>query len=89
LDSGENPNIYGDELNLDMPVGSLVSIFPLGEGYWEAESSGLRWPLNSLNWNRGSYGISNRTVKENIYIRVIRGRFMIIVPLFNMEEDAS
>jgi thiamine pyrophosphokinase len=83
-------NISGDELNLEMPIGSLVSIFPLGEGYWEAESSGLKWPLSSLNWNRGSFGISNRTDKETFSIRVIRGRFMIIVPLFdNMEEDVS
>ncbi|MDR0312539.1 MAG: thiamine diphosphokinase [Treponema sp.] len=85
----QESSISDDELNLDMPAGTQVSIFPLGEGYWEAESSGLRWPLNSLNWNRGSFGISNRTVKENFSIRVIRGRFMIIVPLFNMEEDVS
>jgi thiamine pyrophosphokinase len=87
-DSG-GANVSGDELNLDMPKGSMVSIFPLGDGYWEAESSGLRWPLNSLSWNRGSFGISNRTVKETFSIRVIRGRFMIIVPLFSPEILAS
>jgi thiamine pyrophosphokinase len=88
-DSKGESSISSDQLNLSLPVGSLVSIFPLGEGYWEAESSGLRWPLNSLNWKRGSFGISNRTVKETFSIRVIRGRFMIIVPLFNMEAEVS
>jgi thiamine pyrophosphokinase len=85
----QDSNISGDVLNLDLPAGSMVSVFPLGEGYWEAESSGLKWPLNSLNWNRGSHGISNRTVKETFSIRVIRGRFLVIVPLFSSDIMAS
>jgi thiamine pyrophosphokinase len=87
-DSGES-SISSDELNLDLPIGSTVSVFPLGEGYWEAESLSLKWPLNGLNWNRGSCGISNRTVKETLSIRVIRGRFMVIVPLFSLDNIAS
>jgi thiamine pyrophosphokinase len=82
-------NVSGDELILSLPVGTMVSVFPLGEGYWEAESSGLKWPLNGLNWDRGSCGISNRTVKETFSVRVIRGRFMGVVPLFSSDISAS
>ena len=72
----------GGKLSLGLSEGSLVSVFPLGIGPWAAESQGLKWHLDGLSWERGSFGISNRTVEERFAIRVIQGRFMIIVPLF-------
>ncbi|MDR2470532.1 MAG: hypothetical protein LBD09_00290, partial [Treponema sp.] len=58
-----------------------VSVFPLGEGPWAAESSGLRWPLAGLPWDRGFFGISNEAPEGRFVIRAERGRFMVITPL--------
>lgn len=60
--------------------GSLVSVFPLGDGPWKAESRGLQWSLNDVRWKRGLYGLSNVAVADEIAIHVVRGRFMVIFP---------
>ncbi|MDR1058863.1 MAG: thiamine diphosphokinase [Treponema sp.] len=57
----------------------LVSVFPLGEGPWEAESRGLRWPLGGLEWNRGSFGVSNEAPAGACSLRSLRGRFMVVI----------
>jgi thiamine pyrophosphokinase len=57
----------------------LVSVFPLGEGPWEAESRGLRWPLGGLEWKRGSFGVSNEAPGGACSLRSRRGRFMIVI----------
>ena len=59
----------------------LVSVFPLGNGPWEAESSGLKWPLDGLAWNRGLFGVSNEAPHGDFVVRAKRGRFMVIAPL--------
>jgi thiamine pyrophosphokinase len=61
--------------------GALVSVFPLGEGPWEAESAGLRWPLGGLPWDRGFFGLSNVAEGPAAGIRVRRGRFLVLLPL--------
>ena len=60
--------------------GSMVSVFPLGDEPWEAESEGLKWPLNGLSWEkgRGGLGISNVAADDSFLIRSVRGRFMVI-----------
>ena len=73
----------GGKLDLKLSEGTLVSVFPLSKGPWTAESQGLKWPLDGLNWDRGSFGISNRTTKERFTVRVFSGRFMLIVPLLS------
>ena len=62
-------------------TGGIISVFPLGGGPWEAESSGLKWPLAGLPWNRGFFGISNAAPEDSFTIRAKKGRFMIILPL--------
>ena len=69
------------ELSLDFPPDTLISVFPLGAGTWKIESQGLKWPLDNVAWNRGSFGISNRTTGDVFSIKAIQGRFMIILPL--------
>jgi thiamine pyrophosphokinase len=71
----------GNALSLTPPPGSLVSVFPLGGGPWEAESAGLKWPLNGLSWNRGNFGVSNVVSEGGFSVQALRGRFMVIVPL--------
>jgi thiamine pyrophosphokinase len=56
-----------------------VSVFPLGEGPWEAESSGLKWPLAGLPWNRGFYGLSNEAPEGSFSIKAKQGRFLVII----------
>jgi thiamine pyrophosphokinase len=56
-----------------------VSVFPLGDGPWEAESTGLTWPLSNLCWSRGFFGLSNEAPEGAFTIRVKQGRFMVIL----------
>jgi thiamine pyrophosphokinase len=69
------------------PPGSLVSVFPLGAGPWEAESAGLRWPLAGLSWDRGFVGLSNVAEDGSFGLRARRGCFLVILPLpFPVQE---
>lgn len=61
--------------------GSMVSIFPAGDGPWRIESQGLTWPLNGLSWSRGFFGISNTAKTGTFALRVLEGRFLVILPL--------
>jgi len=58
-----------------------VSVFPLGDGPWEAESSGLVWPLAGLDWKRGFFGLSNRAPSGAFTVTAKRGRFFVMTPL--------
>ena len=58
-----------------------VSVFPLGDGPWEAESSGLTWPLAGLAWSRGFFGLSNSAPNGAFTVSAKRGRFFVITPL--------
>ena len=70
----------GKTLNAAVPPGSLVSVFPLAGGPWEAESAGLKWPLNGLVWKIGDFGLSNAAEHGFFEIRSLKGRFMVIIP---------
>ena len=78
----------GRTLAAELPPESIVSLFPLGAGPWRAESSGLKWPLNGLEWERGSAWISNIAAERHIEICAVKGRLMVITPMLfgkNME----
>ncbi|MDR2259237.1 MAG: thiamine diphosphokinase [Treponema sp.] len=68
------------ELALSIAAGGLLSVFPLGDGPWEAQSGGLKWPLEGLSWNRGFFGLSNVAETGDFFIRAGAGRFMVIIP---------
>ena len=70
-----------DELDCRFEKNSVVSVFPLGDGCWKAKSSGLKWPLDGVLWNRGFFGLSNVAVDGNFSIKAESGRFMVILPL--------
>ncbi len=65
--------------------GQTVSLFPLGEGAGELSSEGLKWPLAGLEWGRGQAGISNRVTADRGWIRVGRGRLLLVR---NLPADA-
>jgi thiamine pyrophosphokinase len=56
-----------------------ISVFPLETGDWQAESRGLKWPLSGLPWNRGFFGVSNAAPGGDFEIRVLRGRFLVVI----------
>jgi thiamine pyrophosphokinase len=68
------------EARLDVGVGAVVSVFPAFSGPWKAESRGLKWPLDSLTWNRGFASMSNLALTGEVCIRAQEGRFLVIVP---------
>ena len=65
---------------LSCRVKGPVSVFPMGTGPWEAKSEGLKWPLDGLLWDRCFFGISNVAPNGEFFIRVEKGRFMVILP---------
>jgi thiamine pyrophosphokinase len=68
-------------LTLALEPGTLFSVFPLGGGLggtWKAESTGLKWVLDDVHWERGLYGVSNVAVAPEITINARQGRFLII-----------
>jgi thiamine pyrophosphokinase len=69
------------EFSLSLRPGGLVSVFPLGDGPWELESTGLKWPLAGLPWDRGFFGLSNVAEQGVFTLRVRRGRFLVVAPL--------
>jgi len=71
----------GSEIFLTLRKDMAVSVFPLGDGPWEAGSSGLKWPLKGLPWHRGFFGLSNVAVDGEFSITAVKGRFMVILPL--------
>ena len=58
---------------------TVVSVFPLGNGPWQAESTGLKWPLAGLEWNRGFFGLSNVATENSFSVTAKQGRFMIVL----------
>ncbi|MDR2343086.1 MAG: thiamine diphosphokinase [Spirochaetaceae bacterium] len=59
-----------------------ISVFPLGNGPWKAQSTGLKWPLASAGWSRGFFGISNAPETETVTVRALSGRFLVLVTEF-------
>ena len=64
----------------ELEAGAVVSVFPLGDGTWEAKSEGLKWALNGLSWDRGFFGLSNIAVDGKFSIMAEKGRFMVVLP---------
>ena len=67
----------GQTLQLEPQIGSIVSVFPLGEAPWRIKSSGLKWPLDALRWDKGFFSISNIAL-STLSLESIEGRFLII-----------
>ena len=72
--------IEGGGLTASVEQGSLASVFPLGGGPWKAESRGLKWPLDSVRWERGLYSLSNESTGEQVSVSARQGRFLVVFP---------
>jgi thiamine pyrophosphokinase len=64
------------------PPAEPVSLFPLGNPPWQAESAGLRWPLSDLPWDRGFFGLGNEAADGAFSIEALEGRFLLCLPLY-------
>ena len=65
--------------SVEAVIGGVVSVFPLGAGPWQAESAGLKWPLNGVAWENGGFSLSNVAEKSPFELRSKKGEFMVIV----------
>ncbi len=67
--------------------GQTVSFFPLGGPVAGMSSSGLKWPLDGLEWDRGDMGLSNVFSADRCTISVTKGRLLMVRILIG-EDDA-
>ena len=66
-------------MELDLPVGSRLSLFPMGPV--EGESEGLRWPLQGIRFAPdGMIGTSNE-VSGRVRLRFSAAKMLVILPL--------
>jgi len=71
----------GFKLQASMPINSVVSVFPLSEGALGMRSNGLKWPLDGLKWDCSEFGLSNKTISEEIEIYSGEKPILVILPL--------
>lgn len=64
-----------------LSAGSVVSVFPLARGARGMRSSGLRWPLEGLEWGPGGFGVSNEASGGRVRIEPGEGELLVILPL--------
>ena len=66
-------------VQLNVQPGALISVFPAGLPPWKLESKGLRWPLDSVNWSRGAFSLSNISPSGECFLNPVTGRFLLMV----------
>lgn len=58
-----------------------VSVFSVGKGPHFCKGEKFQWNIDTLDWNKGQYSLSNRAETDSIRIESVSGRFLVIVPL--------
>ncbi|MFN3936509.1 MAG: thiamine diphosphokinase [Gemmobacter sp.] len=72
------------ELELSLPVGTRLSLFPLGPV--AGESEGLRWPIAGLRFAPdGMIGTSNEVAASRVRLRFDARRMLVILPRGRLE----
>ncbi|MEE8441213.1 MAG: thiamine diphosphokinase, partial [Spirochaetia bacterium] len=59
-------------------VGEVIGFFPVGCERCEMRTEGLRWPLDSVVWNKGDIGVSNELADTRAKVQMERGRLLMI-----------
>jgi thiamine pyrophosphokinase len=68
------------DLTLRLPVGSRVSLFPMGDV--GGQSEGLRWPIEGLRFAPdGMIGTSNEVCATRVRLRFDAPRMLVILPV--------
>ena len=71
----------GQIISASAPIDGIISVFPLGQGPWQAESSGLKWPLDGVAWESGCFSLSNVAEETPFEIRSKSGDFLVIIEM--------
>lgn len=72
------------EMGLDLPVGTRLSLFPMGEV--RGRATGLRWPIDDLVFHPASrIGTSNATVTPRVTLRFDSAGMLAIVPRAHLD----
>jgi len=58
-----------------------VSIFPSGDEAHSCSGRGFHWSIDNLDWESGSFSLSNRSDSGSIELYAHAGRFLLVVPL--------
>lgn len=58
-----------------------ISIFPVGPAPHACHAEGLCWTVENLDWDSGSYSLSNRAQNGTCRIVSRAGRFLVITPI--------
>jgi thiamine pyrophosphokinase len=58
-----------------------VSVFPAGSERCRCRGKGFYWEVDGLDWDRGGYSLSNRSVSGTVRLEVSAGRFLLVLPL--------
>ena len=75
-----------DSVEIVGKMGYVVSFFPVGKKSCTMTSSGLKWDLNGLIWEKGDCGISNVISEQIMQVRVATGRLVMISELGLLDE---
>lgn len=76
------------ELSLTLPVGSRISLFPMGQV--TGESDGLRWPLQGLPFAPdGIIGTSNEVSLPQVHLRFSARKMLVILPVRSLAAALS
>lgn len=58
-----------------------VSVFSAGTSPHRCTAQGLKWAVDSLDWDNGAYSLSNRAVGGSFSLEAVSGRFLVILPI--------
>lgn len=68
-------------LSLALHEASLVSVFSVSHALCRMHASGLRWPLDAVDWGGGACSISNQSTSPDVRFEAVSGRFIVVAPL--------
>lgn len=76
------------EIEMTLPVGSRLSLFPMGAV--AGESEGLRWPLQGLHFAPdGMIGTSNEVSARRVRLRFSARKMLVILPIRSLAAALS
>ena len=67
-----------DSFVLTGMTGSTISFFPIGVDRCTMTSTGLKWPLDSLDWSKGDTGVSNLAIAGDVKVTMRTGRLAFV-----------
>ena len=80
IDEYQKVILLKEHLNLQLPVGTIISLFPLSGEVTGIKTRGLKYPLNDeLLQNGVRDGTSNESVEEHIHVSHDKGDLLVFI----------